>query len=101
MIVPYGHVLILAVMSFAVGLICMLARRNLIMLLVGVEIMMNGAAIAFVGAALRWQLLSGQVFVLFLIGVAAAEVSVGLVLIVAAYRKTESLDPDTYNLLKW
>jgi NADH-quinone oxidoreductase subunit K len=101
MIVPYGHVLILAVMSFAVGLVCMLARRNLIMLLVGVEIMMNGAAIAFVGAALRWQLLTGQVFVLFLIGVAGAEVSVGLVLIVAAYRKTESLDPDTYNLLKW
>ncbi len=101
MIVPYGHVVVLAGMIFAVGLVCMLARRNLIMLLMGVEIMMNGAAIAFVGAALRWQLLTGQVFVLFLIGVAAAEVSVGLVLIVAAYRKTESLDPDTYNILKW
>jgi NADH-quinone oxidoreductase subunit K len=101
MIVPYGHVIVLAGIIFAVGLVCMVARRNLIMLLVGVEIMMNGAAIAFVGAALRWQLLTGQVFVLFLIGVAAAEVSVGLVLIVAAYRKTESLDPDTYNILKW
>jgi len=101
MIVPYGHVIVLAGMIFAVGLVCMAARRNLIMLLVGVEIMMNGAAIAFVGAALRWQLLTGQVFVLFLIGVAAAEVSVGLVLIVAAYGKTGSLDPDAYNILKW
>lgn len=101
MIVPFGHVLVLAGLIFAVGLVCMLSRRNLIMLLVGVEIMMNGVAIAFVGAALRWQLLSGQAFVLFLIGVAAAEVSVGLVLIVAAYRKTGSLDPDTYNILKW
>jgi NADH-quinone oxidoreductase subunit K len=101
MIVPYGHVLMLAVLIFFMGLVCLLARRNLIMSLIGVEIMMNAAAIAFLAAALRWQQLEGQAFVLFIIAVGAAEVSVGLVLIVSAYRRTGSVDPDKYNILKW
>ena len=101
MIVPYGHVLVLAGMTFVVGLVCILALRNLIMILIGVEIMMNAAAIAFIASALRWHQLEGQAFVLFIIGVAAAEVSVGLVLIVSAYKKTDSIDPDTYDILKW
>ena len=101
MIVPYGHVLMLAGVTFLLGLVCMLAHRNLIMILIGVEIMMNATGIAFVGAAVRWHQLEGQAFVLFIIAVAAAEVSVGLVLIVSAYRRTGSVDPDTYNILKW
>ena len=100
MIVPYGHVIFLAGIVFSMGLVCILARRNLIMTLIGVEIMMNAAAIAFVAAALRWQQLEGQVFVLFIIGVSAAEVTVGLALIVGAYRRTGSVDPDTYDILK-
>jgi len=101
MIVPYGHVFMLAAILFIMGLVCVMAHRNLIMILIGVEIMMNAAAIAFIAGALRWQQLEGQAFVLFIIGVAAAEVSVGLALIVSAYRKTGSVDPDIYNLLKW
>ncbi len=101
MIVPYGHVQFLAGIVFFMGLVCILARRNLIMTLIGVEIMMNAAAIAFLAAALRWQQLEGQAFVLFIIAVAAAEVSVGLALIVSAYRRTGSVDPDAYNILKW
>ncbi len=101
MIVPYGHVQFLAGIVFFMGLVCILARRNLIMTLIGVEIMMNAAAIAFLAAALRWQQLEGQAFVLFIIVVAAAEVSVGLALIVSAYRRTGSVDPDAYNILKW
>ena len=101
MIVPYGHVYFLAGMVFSMGLVCTLARRNLIMTLIGVEVMMNAAAIAFVAAALRWQQLEGQAFVLFIIGVSAAEVTLGLALIVGAYRRTGSVDPDSYNLLKW
>jgi NADH-quinone oxidoreductase subunit K len=101
MIVPFGHVFMLAGMTFLMGLVCILAHRNLIMILIGVEIMMNAAAIAFIAGALRWQQLEGQVFVIFIIGVAAAEVSVGLALIVSAFRKTGSVDPDTYNILKW
>jgi len=100
MIVPFGHVLILAGILFFMGIFCAVARRSLIMILLGVEIMLNAASIAFVGAALRWHHLEGQVFVLFILAVAAAEVSVGLALIVYAYRRTGSFDPNVYNLLK-
>lgn len=100
MIVPLGHVFILAAMVFCMGLVCLVAQRNLIMTLVGVEVMMNAAAIAFVGASLRWQLMEGQAFMLFILAMAAAEVSVGLALIVAVFRMTGSLDPDQYDILK-
>ena len=101
MIVPWSHVIILAGVLFSMGLVCLVARRNLIMTLIGVEVMMNAAAVAFVAAALRWQLMEGQAFVLFILAVAAAEVSVGLALVVNAYRRTGSLDPDRYDILKW
>lgn len=100
MIVPFGHVLILAGILFFMGIFCAVVRRNLIMIVLGVEIMLNAASIAFVGAALRWHHLEGQVFVIFILAVAAAEVSVGLALIVCAYRRTGSFDPSRYNLLK-
>lgn len=100
-IVPYGHVFALAGLIFALGLACVLVRRNLIMSLIGIEVMMNGSAVAFLGAALRWQQLEGHAFVLFILAVAAAEVSVGLTLVVHAYRRTGSVDPDEYHLLKW
>lgn len=100
MIVPFGHVLILAGILFFMGIFCAVVRRNLIMIVLGVEIMLNAASIAFVGAALRWHHLEGQVFVLFILAVAAAEVSVGLALIVCAYRRTGSFDASRYNLLK-
>ena len=76
------------------------SRRNLIMIVLGIEIMLNAASIAFVGAALRWQNLDGQTFVLFILAVAATEVSVGLAIIVYAFRRTGSFDPSNYNLLK-
>jgi NADH-quinone oxidoreductase subunit K len=101
MIVPFGHVFLLAGLVFAMGLVCLVAHRNLIMTLVGVEVMMNAAAIAFVAAALRWQLMEGQVFVLFILAVAAAEVSIGLAIVVSVYRRTGSIDPDRYDILKW
>jgi len=100
MIVPFGHVLILAGILFFMGIFCAIVRRNLIMIVLGVEIMLNATSIAFVGAALRWHHLEGQVFVLFIIAVAATEVSVGLALIVYAYRRTGSFDPGRYNILK-
>jgi len=100
MIVPFSHVLFFAGILFLMGMFCAVARRNLIMIVLGVEIMLNAAAIIFVAAALRWQHLEGQVFVLFILAVAATEVSVGLALIVYGYRRTGSFDPGTYNLLK-
>jgi NADH-quinone oxidoreductase subunit K len=100
-IVPYGHLFVVAGVVFALGLACVLGRRNLIMTLIGVEVMMNGAAVAFLGGALRWQRLEGQAFVLFIIAVAAVEVSVGLILTIRAYRRIGSIDPDAYHVLKW
>jgi NADH-quinone oxidoreductase subunit K len=100
MIAPFSHVLILAGVLFLLGVFCAVARRNLIMIVLGIEIMLNAASIAFVGAALRWQDLDGQAFVLFILAVAATEVSVGLAIIVYGFRRTGSFDPTTYNLLK-
>ncbi len=100
MIVPFGHVFLLSGLIFSMGLVCLVAHRNLIMTLVGVEVMMNAAAIAFVAAALRWQLMQGQVFMLFILAVAAAEVSLGLAIVVNVYRRTGSIDPDRYDILK-
>jgi NADH-quinone oxidoreductase subunit K len=93
MIVPYNHVLVLSGILFLLGMFATVARRNLIMVVLGLEIMLNAAAVALVGASLRWQLLDGQALVIFIIAVAAAEVSVGLALVVAAYRRTGSVDP--------
>ena len=70
---------------------------NLIMILLGLEIMLNAAAIAFVGAALRWGHLEGQVMAIFILASAAAEVSIGLALIVCAYRRMGTVDPGAYN----
>ena len=97
MIVPYSHVLVLSAILFFMGIFTVLVRRNLIMILLGLEIMLNAAAVAFVGAALRWQALDGQAMVVFIIAVAAAEVSVGLALVVCAYRQTGSVDPKLLN----
>ncbi len=100
MIVPFSHVLVLAGMLFVLGIVCTVARRNLIMIVLGVEIMLNAASIAFVGAASRWHHLDGQAFVLFVLAIAATEVSVGLAIIVYAFRRTGSFDPSAYNRLK-
>ena len=99
MIVPFSHVLVLAGLLFLMGIICAVVRRSLIMILLGVEVMLNAAAIILVGASLLWQNLDGQAIVLFVFAIAAAEVSVGLALIVWAYRRTGSVDPENYKIL--
>ena len=99
MIVPFYHVLILAGLLFLMGISCVVLRRSLIMMLLGVEIMLNAAAVLLVGASLFWQNLDGQAIVLFVFAIAAAEVSVGLALIVWAYRRTGSVDPQDFNML--
>jgi len=100
MIVPFGHVLLVAGILFALGVFCAVVRRNLIMIVLGIEIMLNAVSIVFVGAALRWNNLDGQTFVLFILAVAATEVSVGLAIIVYAFRRTGSFDPSNFNLLR-
>ena len=70
------------------GAVCSIVRKNLVMILIGVVIMLNAAGIVLVGGSLYWNQLDGQVFVLFIMGVAAAEVAVGLALIVYLQTRT-------------
>jgi NADH-quinone oxidoreductase subunit K len=100
MIVPYGQVLVLSGILFFMGSACTLARRNLIMILIGVEVMLNAAGIVFVGASLRWGTLAGQGFILFIMVAAASEVAVGLALIIYMRRRTGSANADDYHVLK-
>ncbi len=92
--------LILAGALFLLGAACCVTRRNLVMILIGVEVMLNAAGLALVAASLRWQQLDGQALVLFIMCVAAAEVAVGLALIVYSQRRTGTLEADRYNLMK-
>jgi NADH-quinone oxidoreductase subunit K len=98
--VPYSHVLVLAGVLFLMGAACAVARRNLIMILIGVEVMLNAAGIALIAGSLFWQQLDGQVLVIFIMAVAASEVAVGLALIISSHRRTGTVNADDYNLLK-
>jgi NADH-quinone oxidoreductase subunit K len=86
--------LVLAGILFVMGLVSMLIRRNIIFMLVSVEIMLNAAGLAFVVAASRWGQPEGQVMFMFILAMAAAEVSVGLALILQLYHQLKTLDSD-------
>ncbi len=100
MIVPYSEVLVLSAILFLMGAVCTASRRNLLMILIGVEIMLNAAGIALAGASLYWNVMDGQVLILFIMAFAAAEVSVGLALIIHSQRRTGSAMADTFSTLK-
>jgi NADH-quinone oxidoreductase subunit K len=90
----------LAGILFVLGLISVLMRRNIIFMLLSVEIMLNAAALAFVVAGARWGQAEGQVMFMFILAMAAAEVSVGLALILQLYHQLKSLDSDEANKMK-
>jgi len=100
MIVPLSHVLGFATSLFLMGLACTLARRNLIMILIGIEIMLNAAGLAFIGAAAFWQQVDGQIFVIFLMAMTSAEVAISLAMVVYLRRQKASLDADAYDGMK-
>lgn len=92
--------LILAGILFILGLISVLIRRNIIFMLISVEIMLNAAGLAFIVAGARWGQPDGQVMFIFIITMAAAEVSVGLALILQIYHQIKTLDGDAANRMK-
>ena len=98
--VSIAHILVLSGVLFALGALGVLIRRNAIVMFMSVELMLNAANLAFVGFARDLEEVSGQVFVFFIIAVAAAEVAVGLALIVAIYRSRSSIDVDRVSELK-
>ena len=94
----YG--LLLAGILFALGLIGLLARRNILFMLMSVEIMLNAAGLAFVVAGARWGQPDGQVMFLFILTMAAAEVSVGLALVLQMYHRFQGLDADALSEMR-
>jgi NADH-quinone oxidoreductase subunit K len=89
--------LLLAGILFMLGLISVLVRRNIIFMLISVEIMLNAAGLAFIVAGSKWMQPDGQVMFIFILTMAAAEVSVGLALILQIYHQLKTLDTDAAN----
>ncbi len=94
---PVEAGLLLAGILFMLGLISVLVRRNIIFMLISVEIMLNAAGLAFIVAGSKWIQPDGQVMFIFILTMAAAEVSVGLALILQIYHQLKTLDTDAAN----
>lgn len=98
--IPLNHALILAAMIFTVGLVGLLVRRNIFFMLMSIEIMLNAAGLAFIVAGTRWGQPDGQVMFLFILSLAAAEVSIGLALILRLYQQYKTMDVDAAHELQ-
>jgi NADH-quinone oxidoreductase subunit K len=101
MSVPVHYYLILSAFVFITGLVGVLVRRNIIVILLCVELMLNATNINFVAFAEYLHDLGGQIFVFFTLTVAAAEVGVGLAIVVAIHRSKDTINVEEFNLLKW
>src|SRR5512137_1794311 len=98
--VSINYYLALAIILFTIGALGVLIRRNAIIVFMAVELMLNAANLAFVAYARYWQSMSGQIFVFFIMTVAAAEVAIGLALIVTIFHTKDSIDVDQISTLK-
>jgi NADH-quinone oxidoreductase subunit K len=99
--VPLSYYLILSAVIFAIGVLGVLIRRNLIVLLMSIELMLNGVNLTFIAFSRFLGSIDGQVMVFFVMAVAAAEAVIGLAIIIGVYRHRQSLDPQEMQLLKW
>jgi NADH-quinone oxidoreductase subunit K len=98
--VPSSHVLVFSLILFTVGMLGVLTRRNAIIVLMGIELMLNSANINFIAFSRQLGDLAGQVFSIFTIVVAAGEVAVGLAIIIALYRNKDTINIDEVNIMK-
>jgi NADH-quinone oxidoreductase subunit K len=101
MTVPISYYLALSAVVFLTGLVGVLIRRNIIIILLSVELMLNATNINFVAFSQYFHSVAGQVFVFFTLTVAAAEVAVGLAIIIALHRAKSTINVDDFSLLKW
>ena len=99
-VVPLSWYLLLSAVLFTIGVVGVLERRNALVIFMSIELMLNAANLAFVAFARDLQSLDGQVFVFFVMTVAAAEVAIGLAIIVNVFRLKETVYVDEINLLK-
>ena len=99
--IPLGHYLIVSAILFAVGSAGVFMRRNLITILLSVEIMLNAVNLTFVASGRFIGTVDGQIITFFVMTVAAAEAAVGLAIVIGLFRHKESLNPDAFTSLRW
>ena len=101
MMLPIEYYLWFAAVLFAIGVAGVLLRRNVIIVFMSIELMLNAVNVTFVAFSRQMNNVDGQIFVFFVMTLAAAEVAVGLAIIVAVFRNKESINVEDLNLLKW
>lgn len=99
--VPTNYYLILSAMIFAIGAVGVLSRRNALIIFMCVEMMLNSVNLTLIAMSRQWNNLNGQVFVFIIMAVAAAEVAVGLAIVIAHYYHSKSTNIDDINVMKW
>lgn len=97
---PANHAIVFAAALFVIGLVGIMVRRNLVFILMSLEIMLTAASIALAAAGSRWHQPDGQVFVVFILIAAAAEVAVGLALVLRIYHDWKNVDVDEVSTMK-
>ena len=101
LMVPLSYYLTLGAVLFVIGVVGVLIRKNIIIILLSIELMLNAANINFVAFSHYLQDITGQVFVFFVMTVAAAEVAIGLAIIIALYRNRSTINVEDISLMKW
>jgi NADH-quinone oxidoreductase subunit K len=99
-VVPVSYYLVLSAILFSIGVAAFLIKRNIISIFMSIELMLNGVNLTFVAFAHQWHQVSGQLFVFFVMVVAAAEAAVGLAIIIAVFRSRNTLNVDQVDLMK-
>ena len=98
---PISYFMVLSGILFAIGVVGVLIRRNIIVMFMSIELMLNAVNLAFVTLGRRVASMDGQVIVFFVMTVAAAEAAIGLGIIISLFRNRETVDADDLNLLRW
>jgi NADH-quinone oxidoreductase subunit K len=99
--VPLHYYLIVSAIVFAIGVLGVVIRRNLIVILMSIELMLNAVNLTFIAFSRFLGSMEGQVVVFFVMAVAAAEAVIGLAIIISVFRHRQTLDPQAMQLLKW
>jgi len=99
--VPIGYYLVISAVLFTTGMVGVLTRRNALVIFMSIELMLNAANLSFVAFARLFGQLDGQIFVFFGMSVAAAEVAIGLAIVIALFRNKTTTDVSQINILKW
>ena len=97
--VPIAYYLVLGAVLFSIGIAAFLIKRNVITIFISIELMLNAVNLTFVAFAHKWHQVSGQIFVFFVMVVAAAEAAVGLAIIIAIFRTRQTLNVDEIDLM--